>query len=336
MPTTDAPVKTEPEAKASDRRSRWRAKRSQLAKDMDDYIMPAVGLLAILRAFLEYPTIGLYALVAIALLTPCILIHEWGHYCAAKKVGMAMEEFSVGFGKRIWSRVDKNGMRWSIKLVPLGGSVKIMGMTPEEVEKQSVAAHESFVHARVRDRLKVVLAGVWMNFVLAWASFTLIALYMAPSMSWQVVALSPVAGIVAVFAMLAFALRALFAAVLSGGEGVTTMLTMPWALETGVNNSLSSGQPLWVYFLMTMGLLNIVIAVMNTLPLYPLDGYHAVVAVFDGFRNRRERKQGRPAPAPLRESQLVMFSRATLTVCIIFAVLVIGRDAVRIAAGGVY
>ena len=57
-----------------------------------------------------------------------IFIHELGHYSTARYFGIKVTDFSIGFGKTIFSFVDKNNTNWKISLIPLGGYVKIKGL----------------------------------------------------------------------------------------------------------------------------------------------------------------------------------------------------------------
>ena len=54
-------------------------------------------------------------------LTPLIFFHELGHYFAAKKSGVSVESFSIGFGPEIFGYTDQNNTRWKFSLIPLGG-----------------------------------------------------------------------------------------------------------------------------------------------------------------------------------------------------------------------
>ena len=65
----------------------------------------------------------LLSLIALSLL---ILIHEWGHYYFAKKNGVKVLEFAIGFPPKIWSFI-KDGTRFAINLIPFGGYVKLYG-----------------------------------------------------------------------------------------------------------------------------------------------------------------------------------------------------------------
>lgn len=328
----DADAVTAASPKKAVKKETWR---SQLVKDMDSYILPVMLVLALLSLFLSYPEAGTYILIAAALLSPCIILHEAGHYVAARRAGLGVEEFSIGFGPRLVSRVSsKTGVRWSLKAVPLGGSVEVQGMTVEAAEKSKVPREKAYIYASIRNRLRVVSYGVVMNFVLAWAALTVVAIQMRPEDTVTSLLLTPVAGLVTVFALLAYTLRALLAAVMSGGEGVTTILTMPQALETGVSDSLAMNQPLWVYFLVVFALLNMSIGVMNSLPMHPLDGYHIAVTLTDGVRNWRHRRRGLATPAPLTQKQLSLFAHVTQAIVFGFVILILGRDLIKLVAGG--
>ena len=68
-----------------------------------------------------------YILAFLAILTPVVFIHELGHYLVARRSGVVVEVFSVGFGPELFARVDKYGTRWRIAALPLGGYVRMRG-----------------------------------------------------------------------------------------------------------------------------------------------------------------------------------------------------------------
>ncbi|MCX5732298.1 MAG: M50 family metallopeptidase [Deltaproteobacteria bacterium] len=101
------------------------------------------------------------AILAFGLL---IVIHELGHYLAARWSGMRVERFSVGFGPVIWSR-RRGDTEWAVSAVPLGGYVKIAGMAPgEEIAADDRSAYS---HQPAWRRFLVILAGPAMNYLLA-------------------------------------------------------------------------------------------------------------------------------------------------------------------------
>ena len=71
---------------------------------------------------------GAQAILALLVVIVIIVtVHEFGHYIVGRWCGIHAEVFSVGFGKPIWSRVDRRGTRWQVALLPLGGYVRFLG-----------------------------------------------------------------------------------------------------------------------------------------------------------------------------------------------------------------
>lgn len=101
-------------------------------------------------------------IIFILMLAILILGHETGHFLAAKKMGIKVEEFGIGFPPRLFS-FKKNETTYSINLLPLGGFVKLFG--EEGQEKHDPA---SFASKKIYQRAIVLVAGVLMNLVLAW------------------------------------------------------------------------------------------------------------------------------------------------------------------------
>ncbi|OGN02358.1 MAG: hypothetical protein A2655_01330 [Candidatus Yanofskybacteria bacterium RIFCSPHIGHO2_01_FULL_43_42] len=101
------------------------------------------------------------ALIFIAVIGVLVVVHELGHFIVAKRAGMKVEEFGFGFPPRLWG-VKKGETVYSINLIPFGGFVKIYG---EEGEHRNEP--RSFSSKPIGIRLKVVVAGVVMNFLLA-------------------------------------------------------------------------------------------------------------------------------------------------------------------------
>lgn len=102
-------------------------------------------------------------LIVISLL---ILVHEWGHFYSARKLGVKVEEFGFGFPPKIFSKV-KNGVRYSFNLLPFGGFVKIFGEHGEGEDNP-----KSFISRPAWQRFIILAAGVGMNLVLAWIFFS--------------------------------------------------------------------------------------------------------------------------------------------------------------------
>ena len=104
----------------------------------------------------------LLAFLGFALL---VLLHELGHFVAAKWVGMRVEKFSLFFGPPLW-KVKRGETEYQIASVPLGGFVKITGMNPEEELPPEIKAR-SYSGSPVWKRIFVISAGPFVNFVIA-------------------------------------------------------------------------------------------------------------------------------------------------------------------------
>jgi regulator of sigma E protease len=89
-----------------------------------------------------------------------VILHEWGHFIAARRNGVEVEEFGVGFPPRLWSKEVK-GTLYSINLLPLGGFVRLAGEDTAEVRPGT------FGGASFGTKTKILLAGVGMNLVTA-------------------------------------------------------------------------------------------------------------------------------------------------------------------------
>jgi regulator of sigma E protease len=101
-----------------------------------------------------------------------IILHEFGHFAAAKAVGMRVERFSLFFPPLIW-KVKRGETEYAIGAVPLGGYVKITGMNPAEVIAPE-HEHRAYYRQPVWKRVVVIAAGPLMNILLAFAIFFLL------------------------------------------------------------------------------------------------------------------------------------------------------------------
>lgn len=96
-----------------------------------------------------------------------VLVHEWGHFITAKKTGMRVDEFAIGFPPKLFG-VKKGETEYNFNLLPIGGYVKIYGENREDGEEASVDSGRAF-HARPKwAQAVVLLAGITMNILFAW------------------------------------------------------------------------------------------------------------------------------------------------------------------------
>jgi len=109
-----------------------------------------------------------------------VIVHELGHFLAARALGITVEAFSVGFGPEIAGFYDKHGTRWRLAWIPLGGYVKFKGdenvaslPSAEELEKLTPSQRQGNFHtAALWRRALIVLAGPFSNFLLGFVILT--------------------------------------------------------------------------------------------------------------------------------------------------------------------
>jgi RIP metalloprotease RseP len=115
-----------------------------------------------------------YVVPFLAVLTVIVFVHEMGHYLVARWNDVAIDAFSIGFGKELIGRTDKHGTRWKISAIPLGGYVRFTGdmnaasvPDPEAAAKVDPAlAPRLFANKNVWRRIAVVIAGPLANVIL--------------------------------------------------------------------------------------------------------------------------------------------------------------------------
>ena len=120
-------------------------------------------------------------IVFIIVLSVLIVVHEWGHFITAKKCGVEVKEFALGFGPTLWSKMY-NGTNYLVKLYPLGGYVKMAGDeratckgTPKEFYSQSIWK-----------RSWIVFNGPFVNFIFAYICFVFVFMLGYPDLSTKV------------------------------------------------------------------------------------------------------------------------------------------------------
>lgn len=139
-------------------------------------------------------TFFITAAVSLLVFGSVVLVHELGHFLAARAAGIRVEEFSVGIGPRLCGRVGKNGTRYSLRLLPLGGynlfeTPAAEDETDDDAQENTLTYQEkplfpapmenlSFEEAPPQQRFLVTLAGALMNFLLGAALMLALALSM--------------------------------------------------------------------------------------------------------------------------------------------------------------
>jgi membrane-associated protease RseP (regulator of RpoE activity) len=268
----------------------WRVKSSTVGRD-HEFNLPRAAMMAIAIGLVWQWIPG--ALAFIGILTVLVFLHELGHYVAARKVGMRPTEFFVGFGPAVWYRTSANGVRYGIKAIPAGGYVKIPGMGPREEVEASLEPYTYRAASRPK-RMVVILAGVAVNFVLAVALFAGYALTepgVGPIEATGVgverttmVATGTLGGL----GDLLFGADD-YARSVASGEVPENRLISPIG-GAQVADGLLDAEPSRLWLL--AAIFSASLALLNLLPLLPLDGGHAALIVVEGAWARIRGRKG--------------------------------------------
>ncbi len=119
-----------------------------------------------------------YVIPFVCLLGVLVFVHEFGHYIVAKLCGVKVDEFSIGFGKKIWGFRDRSGTEWKLSVIPLGGYCKFLGDGDEASSSGSAAAipeeekKYAFAFQNPFKKLAIVIAGPAANYLFAIVVFT--------------------------------------------------------------------------------------------------------------------------------------------------------------------
>lgn len=125
-------------------------------------------------------------IIAISVL---VAVHEYGHFWAARKCGIKVHRFSLGFGKVLWKRVDKQGTEFALSMIPLGGYVKMLDGRNENVPAELKS--QAFESKTVLQRTFVIAAGPLANFIFAIFAYWVIYLYGMPSIKPVIASVAP-------------------------------------------------------------------------------------------------------------------------------------------------
>lgn len=120
----------------------------------------------------------IYFLIVLSIL---VLAHEFGHFLAARRVGVRVEKFSIGFGPKLFS-FKKGETEYIISAIPLGGYIKMSGDEPAELTGKKW----EFLSRSVWDRFKIIFAGPLFNYILAFLIFSVIYMFGSPTLTTEV------------------------------------------------------------------------------------------------------------------------------------------------------
>ena len=126
-----------------------------------------------------------YVAPFLILLGVLVFVHEFGHFIVARKLGVNVSAFSIGFGKELWSRTDKQGTQWKISAIPLGGYCQFLGDADEssstsEVDLSKYSEEEQkhlFATQKPIKKLAIAIAGPFFNYLFAFVVFFLLLFF---------------------------------------------------------------------------------------------------------------------------------------------------------------
>ena len=133
-----------------------------------------------------------YIIPFLILLTIVVFVHEYGHYYFARRYGVGVTAFSVGFGKELFGYTDKNGTRWKFSLIPFGGYVKFFGdhnvfsdFNREELRKKYTEEEQKKLLAfkPLYQRNLIAFGGPLANFILAFVIFVGVFMFVGKDMT---------------------------------------------------------------------------------------------------------------------------------------------------------
>ena len=120
-----------------------------------------------------------YVAPFLILLGVLVFVHEFGHFIVARKLGVNVSAFSIGFGKELWSKTDKQGTQWKISAIPLGGYCQFLGDADEssstsDVDLSKYSEEEQkhlFATQKPIKKLAIAIAGPFFNYLFAFVVF---------------------------------------------------------------------------------------------------------------------------------------------------------------------
>lgn len=121
----------------------------------------------------------IYFLIVLSVL---VLVHEFGHFIAAKRIGISVEKFSFGFGPKLFS-MKRGDTEYLISSIPLGGYIKMAGDEPGE---SLTGKKIEFLSRSIGERFLVIFAGPLLNYILAFLIFSVIFMFGNPTLTTEV------------------------------------------------------------------------------------------------------------------------------------------------------
>ena len=123
----------------------------------------------------------------IIVLSILVIVHEFGHFIAAKRMGVRVEKFSIGFGPEL-AGITRAKTRYSVSLIPLGGYIKLAGETSAEGIK---GEKWEYFSRTVWERAGIIFAGPLLNYILAFLIFSSVFMAGSPTLTSKIGKIMP-------------------------------------------------------------------------------------------------------------------------------------------------
>lgn len=202
-------------------------------------------------------------LLTLAILSILVIVHEWGHYIVSKKIGVAVEEFSIGLGPTLYTKQGKETL-FSIRALPIGGFCRLRGEAEDIEEQASFDSKDptAFVNRTKLERFLILLAGSGMNFIFGIICLTILGIYKD-----RAVVSGIQYGLTVAIHIVVTTFQGL-AMLITGTAGLNDVAG-PIGMVQLVSEVTTYGWPNTVFF---MALLSINLGILNLFPFPALDG----------------------------------------------------------------
>lgn len=244
------------------------------------------------------------AIKIIFLLGLLILIHETGHYAVARLCNIQVNEFSLGFGPKIWSKT-KNETIYELRLIPLGGFVNLEG-------EQELSGERSFKNASVLKRIAILSAGALVNIIFGMVLFFIviaIKYYIAIDNN-LILALKY--GMVATIELFLTSVQGIIS--LFGGKLTLNDMTGP----VGISSIVSQTNGI-IEFLYIVSVISVSLGITNLLPIIPLDGGKIILVLIEAIRKK-----------PFKDETEAKINSIGFALLLIFSIMVTCNDITRL------
>lgn len=232
-------------------------------------------------------------LIFLVVLSVLVVAHEAGHFYFAKRFGVRVDEFALGFPPKVKKLFRYKNTDFVLNLLPFGGYVKIFGENPGESIEESVSPNESgkgisFTELSRVKQVIVLFGGVLANFILAWVLLSLVLIFGIQSEGVFIqdgffgAMVNGFLTALKIVGLIVVALGDLFKALILGG-GDFSSLVGPVGLVSVVGEVSRDGFVPLMYF---TALISLNLAVINLVPLPALDGGRILITFIEGVRKK--------------------------------------------------